>query len=105
MPSGRRIDFDAVNRAALGALPDLLARWLPGGRVQAGEYVVRNPKRADRRPGSFRINLRTGKWGDFIPGGPAGGDPVSLAAWLHDISQAEAARELARCLGIPVEGD
>ena len=35
-----RVDFDAVNRVALGNLPSLLQRWLPDGRVEGSEYVV-----------------------------------------------------------------
>jgi len=27
------IDFEAINRAALGRLPEVLARWLPDGRA------------------------------------------------------------------------
>jgi hypothetical protein len=98
-PTGR-IDFARVNAAALGALPALLSRWLPGGRWEGQEYVARNPKRGDRRPGSFKIN-RNGHWADFALGkGHAGGDPISLAAYLGGLSQIEAARELARSLGI-----
>ena len=94
-----RVDFAQVNRAALGALPALLARWLPDGRREGEEWVARNPRRADRRPGSFKINLRTGRWSDFATG-DRGGDPVSLAAYLAGIGQVEAARELASALGI-----
>lgn len=94
-----RIDFDGINAAALAALPWILDRWLPGGRRQGREYVCRNPKRADRSPGSFKVNLATGRWADFAAG-DAGGDPISLAAYLHDINQAEAARRLAAMLGI-----
>lgn len=93
------IDFEQVNRAALAALPALLARWLPDGKWLAGEYVARNPKRADRRPGSFKINGKTGRWADFATGA-RGGDVISLAAYLAGIGQAEAARGLARALGI-----
>lgn len=93
------VDFDRVNRAALVALPALLARWLPDGRWMAGEWVARNPRRADRSPGSFKINMRTGRWADFATG-DKGGDVVSLAAYLAGISQTEAASELARALGI-----
>ena len=74
-----RIDFGEVNRAALGRLRDILARWLPAGRVNGREFVALNPRRHDRRPGSFRINLDTGRWADFATG-DKGGDPVSLAA-------------------------
>jgi hypothetical protein len=39
----------------------LLDRWLPGGRREGREYVARNPRRADRTAGSFRINITTGR--------------------------------------------
>lgn len=95
----RTLDFDAINNAALGALPAILGRWLPDGRAVAGEFTARNPKRADRHAGSFKINLRTGRWADFATG-DKGGDPVSLAAFIFDLSQAEAARRLAAMLGM-----
>jgi hypothetical protein len=92
------VNFDRVNRAALAALPALLARWLPDGIWHGAEYVARNPKRADRRPGSFKVN-RNGRWADWAVDAK-GGDVVSLAAYLAGLSQPEAARELARALGI-----
>ncbi len=87
-----------VNAAAVAALPALLRRWLPDGHWQGAEYVARNPKRADHRPASFKIN-RNGRWADFATG-DRGGDVVSLAAYLSGLGQVEAARELARSLGI-----
>jgi hypothetical protein len=92
------LDFQRINEAALAVLPSLLLRWLPGGRFAAGEYVVRNPKRQDRRAGSFKINLRTGRWADFATG-DKGGDPVSLIAFLAGCSQSEAAQRLKAELG------
>ena len=80
-------------------LPDLLARWLPGGRTEGSEYIAKNPMRADRRLGSFRINIDTGRWADFATG-DRGGDPVSLAAYLGGLSQLDAARNLAAMLGL-----
>ena len=93
------IDFDGVNRAALATLPSLLHRWLPDGRIHGQEYIARNPTRNDRRPGSFCINIRTGRWGDFATG-DKGGDVVSLAAYLSGTGQAEAARALVDMLGL-----
>jgi hypothetical protein len=93
-------DFSAVNAAALGALPDLLARWLPEGKRERDEYLARNPRRGDRNPGSFKVNLRTGRWADFATGNK-GGDPISLAAYLFALPQSEAARRLATMLGLP----
>jgi hypothetical protein len=75
-----RISFERVNRAALPVLPSLLARWLPGGRIAGDEYVALNPRRCDHRLGSFRVNLRTGRWADFAIAHARGGDVVSLGA-------------------------
>ena len=88
---GQFSSFEAVNRAALAVLPSLLDRWLQGGHRQGREYVARNPTRHDRRAGSFKVNLATGD---------RGGDPVSLAAYLFRLNQAEAARRLADMLGV-----
>jgi len=86
--TSRHINFSAINRVALTALPGLLARWLPDGRREGNEWVARNPRRHDRHLGSFKINLITGKWADFATG-EGGGDPVSLAAYLSGQPQAK----------------
>jgi hypothetical protein len=99
-PPRRPINFAKVNGAAIAVLPSLVNRWLPGGRIEGNEYVVRNPRRADRRVGSFKVNLRTGRWSDFAVKDAAGGDPVSLAAYLAGISQIEAAERVAQMLGV-----
>ena len=98
----RRVDFDLINRAALVNVHQVLRRWLPDGRLEGREYVSRNPRRADRRHGSFKINIVTGKWADFATG-DRGGDLVSLAAYLAGCGQTEAARELAAMLGLPTD--
>ena len=95
----QHLDFDAINSAGLASLPVLLRRWLPNGHLVGREYTARNPKRADRRPGSFSINVSNGKWADFATG-DKGGDVVSLAAYLSGTGQAEAARALADMLGV-----
>jgi hypothetical protein len=96
------IDFHRVNRAAVLSLPAIVSRLLPGGKVHSCEYVVRNPRRFDRHPGSFKINLATGQWADFATT-DRGGDPISLIAWLEGVSQPEAAKLLARMLSIDAE--
>ena len=57
-----------------------------------------------RRSGdSCKVNLRTGRWADFASGekgGEKGGDVIALAAAVHRMSQADAARKLARMLGL-----
>ena len=99
MKSQSRIDFEAINRAALNRLPELCTHWLPDGRRCGHEYIARNPRRVDRRAGSFSVNLRSGRWADFAVGA-RGGDIVSLAAYLSGLGQAEAARRLAEMLGV-----
>jgi len=93
------LDFGAVNRAALADLQTILQRWLPDGKARGEEYIARNPTRADRHMGSFKVNLSNGRWADFATG-DAGGDPVSLAAYLGNLSQRDAAIALARMLGV-----
>ncbi len=95
----RRINFSEINEIALRAFPELLAKWLPDGSVRNGEWVALNPTRNDRTPGSFMINIRSGKWADFATG-DSGGDVVSLVAYLSRCSQSEAARQLAGYLGV-----
>ena len=95
----RLVDFDGINRSALANLPSLLQRWLPGGRVVGHEYEARNPTRADRHLGSFKVNMRSGRWADFATG-DKGGDIVSLAAYLAGTGQTEAAHRLAEMLGL-----
>ena len=97
-----RIDFDEVRALAQRNALAICNRVLPGGRVVGGEYEVRNPKRPDRTPGSFRINLRTGRWADFATG-DRGGDLISLVAWRFDVTQLEAARCLSDLLSLGSE--
>ncbi len=80
---GARVNVRFPKRTRLGAIFD----------------VSRNPTRHDRRPGSFKVNRATGKWGDFATG-DRGGDLVSLAAYLFKISQADAALRVAEMIGV-----
>jgi hypothetical protein len=97
-----RIDFDVVRVAAQQNALAICHRVIPGGRVVVGEYVVRNPKRADRTPGSFKVNLRSGRWADFATG-DQGGDLIALVAWRFDVTQLEAARRLSSLLSLTSE--
>jgi hypothetical protein len=97
------LDFEAINQAALAAFPAVLNRLLPRGKTVGRELVALNPRRADRNIGSFKVNRFNGKWCDFATG-DRGGDPVSLVAYLADVSQGEAARLLAQMLGIEAAG-
>ncbi len=98
--TGRRIDFDGISTAALANADVIVRRWLPDGRRDGDEWVARNPRRADRRLGSFKINLQTGRWADFAIG-VHGGDLISLAAFLFcNDDQGKAALHIAEMLGV-----
>lgn len=98
-----RVDFPLIAGIALVHLPALARRWLPDGHRQGREWIAKNPTRPDHTLGSFKINLRTGRWADFATG-DRGGDAISLAAYLFGLSQAEAARALAEMLNLPGQG-
>jgi hypothetical protein len=97
--SGGRVDFGRVNAAALAHAEGVVRGLLPDGRRAGVEWVARNPVRDDRKPGSFKVNLQTGRWADFAADA-RGGDLVSLAAYVAGLPQREAALRLAGALGI-----
>jgi hypothetical protein len=94
-----RIDFGRVNRAALSNAYAIVRGLLPEGRLEGHEWVARNPLRPDRRLGSFKVNVSTGRWADFATG-DGGGDLVSLAAFVAGLPQREAAIRLAESMGV-----
>jgi hypothetical protein len=96
---GARVDFARVNRAALDQAEAVARGLLPDGRREGSEWVARNPKREDRTPGSFKVSLSKGAWGDWACDA-RGGDLVSLAAYLTGLSQRDAAIRLAESLGV-----
>lgn len=96
------INFGLINDRALASLDSLLAQWLPDGKREGREYKALNPKRADSKLGSFSINLTTGAWADFATD-DKGGDPVSLYAYLHNLSQLDAARAVADLVGMALD--
>lgn len=92
------IDFERLRRDSVAYIPAILCRLLSGGHMQGSEYVVRNPKRADTKAGSFKVNIHTGKWADWAVGA-RGNDVTSLVAYLLDYSQADAAHWVAEAMG------
>ncbi len=101
-PRRAPIDFAAVNRAALPHLEALCRRWLPGGRRVGAEWTCGSLR--GEAGGSCKINLCTGRWADFATGDQKGGDVVALAAAVHRMTQGDAARKLARMLGMGADG-
>ncbi len=77
MTPRRPIAFKRIADTALRHADTIVRRWLPDGMREGGEWVSLNPTRSDRRRGSFKVNLASGRWSDFATG-DAGGDLVSL---------------------------
>lgn len=95
-----RPDFAAINRAASERAEDVCRRLLPGG-ARLGRYWAAGDLGGGAGK-SLRVRLdgeRAGAWIDNATG-EKGGDFVSLAAAVARMSQAEAARNLARMLGV-----
>lgn len=93
------INFKHIADVCLSRAESLAAAWLPDGKREGPEWSARNPSRNDHKAGSFKINLVSGRWSDFASG-EAGGDFVSLYAYLHGLDQPAAARDVAAQVGI-----
>ena len=95
----QQIAFERIGRTALAYADVLVPRWLPEGKREGAEWVAINPTRADHRKGSFKVNLRTGRWGDFATD-DRGNDLIALASYVFDLKQGEAAIKVAQALEI-----
>ena len=91
--------FEEVNAAAKGRIESLCRGWLGRCERSGVNLLALNPTRADRKIGSFSINVHTGVWADFATD-DAGGDIISFYAYIRGLKQIEAARELADMLGV-----
>jgi hypothetical protein len=91
-------DFKNIADLAKSSSQTVVSYLCPHGKREGQEWVALNPTRTDTRPGSFKINLKTGKWGDFATG-DRGGDLISLWAYVKGIGQYEALKEIRALLG------
>ncbi|MES2126670.1 MAG: VapE domain-containing protein [Pseudomonadota bacterium] len=96
-----RNDFENVGRAALDAIDTLLAAWFPQGVVAGAEFCIGS--RDGEAGQSLRIRLtgaKAGVWSDFSSDGAAGGDLISLYAYIHSLDPGPACAELAQQVGV-----
>ena len=91
------ISFRGIAEIALPRLPEILDHLHVPHRRAGPEIEMLNPTRDDRRFGSFRINMCSGRWADFATG-DTGGDVVSLVAYLTGCRQVKAANVVPRGL-------
>lgn len=67
-------------------LQELLGKLLPGGHIKSGLYVVKNPTRADNKPGSFVIWMNgaaKGGFKDYAGSDADKGDVIDLIKYVH----------------------
>lgn len=100
--ANKKLDFDGLKQQLHADIEGTVRNWLPGGRKEVHEYVVENPTRDDHKKGSFKINLRTGKWQDFATG-DTGGDLISLYGYLKGVKNGEAYKLLTGNTGEGLE--
>ena len=99
---GVNADIKQVAANALAHAKTCFSHWLEG-KFEGDEFVALNPSRDDGKPGSFKINVKTGRWSDFATG-ESGGDIVSYYAHVNSLKdncaypQQEAANRIARDL-------
>lgn len=83
--------FEEIRAALLQRIDQLARELAPGGTISSGYYISRNPRRDDRKPGSFWIRVKgsgLGVWKDEATMDKAG-DVISLVqhcAGLHDMT-------------------
>jgi putative DNA primase/helicase len=84
-----------IDRAKKTPVVDVCRHLLPDGRLEREEWVATNPTRSDETPGSFKINIVTGRFSDFADPGRGGNDVVALWRYVRQSgSMLQAAREL-----------
>lgn len=92
------LDIQRIAQAALSRAETFLPDWLPGGHWEGAEW--RCGDLSGGKGKSFGANAKTGRWSDFASG-ESGGDLVSLyAAIFCGGKQGDAARRLAREMGM-----
>jgi len=71
----------------------VLQQLVGQGKIEGSDYVALNPKRKDGRLGSFRIDIKTGRYHDFATG-DKGGSIIDLVAFVYNCGIVEAAQRL-----------
>ena len=69
------LDFPRIAAAARANALSVCQQLLPSGRRSGNEYVALNPRRADTKPGSFKVAVsgqHAGCWCDFATGDSGG---------------------------------
>ena len=72
---------------------ETLKKLVGNGKIEGGDYVALNPRRSDKKSGSFRIDIASGKFHDFATG-DSGSSIIDLTAFVYDCDLLTAAQKL-----------
>lgn len=86
-----------LNQILVSLLPGLLTEWLPGGKLNGGEFKCGSI--AGEPGNSLSVNIRTGVWKDFADSSLPGGDLISLFACIYGVSNGDAIKMLEERYG------
>jgi hypothetical protein len=86
-----KLDFNALAQRLLLGSETLVPQWLPSGRRRGHEWVCGDLSGGEGT--SLSVNLLSGRWADFATS-DRGGDLIDLYAAIHELTMAEAYREL-----------
>ena len=86
-------DFQGLADLYLKNWQAWLPKWLPGGKMEGREYVCAGIRGGQGT--SFKVNTVTGVFADFAIAGDKGKDLIALWALQNNLSQGEAAKQLA----------
>lgn len=91
------MDAKNLNQILVSLLPSLLTEWLPGGKLNGGEFKCGSVR--GEAGNSLSVNIRTGVWKDFADSSLPGGDLIALYACINGVSNGEAIKYLQERYG------
>jgi putative DNA primase/helicase len=104
MEINMEINFEEIKENYKRNPLDILRQIISGGKCIGNDYVVINPTRDDKRPGSFRIDIKTGKYNDLATG-DSGGDIIDLVKYIRGCTLREAGKWLKENIPSFLEGN
>ena len=87
------VSFQEIKQGYKQCPIEILKRLVGNGKIEGGDYVALNPRRSDKKAGSFRIDIASGKFHDFSTG-DSGSSIIDLTAFVYDCDLLTAAQKL-----------
>ena len=88
------VSFQEIKQQYKQCPIEILKRLVENGKIEGGNYVALNPRRSDKKAGSFRIDIASGKFHDFSTG-DSGSSIIDLVVFVYDCDLLTAAQR--RC--------